>query len=663
MMRVRLDGLTREWWLLGLVATALALLIVIGEGTRRFDTMLYDGLVRLDRHRPGSDILLVAIDNSSLETVGRWPWPREVHAQLIDAVARAHPKAVAYDVLFLEPAPGDAALGRAIASGPVFLPLLLARPGSDGRRFDLKRPPAVLRQAAAGMGHVGIAPDSDGVVRHMRLWDGDARQALPHLMLNLDRTIVRVDSRDAMPRHRAPLLLPLMPTGSYPTISAAAVLRGQVPPEVFRNRIVLVGATAPGLGDWHAAATPDGVGGMAGVELQANLLDALRENRMIDEAGPGPITAVTLIALWALLLALRALSPNCALLALLAIVLGVLGLSMAVLHAWHIWLPPGAALLMLFVVYPVWGWRRLVVMSRFVTDELERLQRAPGSIQPVPQGGLSVDPVTRQSLLLRNAITTLRTAQRQREELVQFLSHDMRSPQASIIAVLENAGAGDMSSELAARIEAYARRTLALADGFVQLARAEVQSYRMEQVNLSDIVLEALDDVWPLVRQNGLTASIVGEDECLVVTGDRVLLSRVFINLLGNAVNHSPRGGRIEVALSRSIRDAKPTATCTITDQGPGVAEEQRPRLFERFGVNAMGPKGAPPSAGLGLSFVHTVILRHGGTVWYEDARAGGARFGIGLDLAPRARGKSPAGRWPISGARRRLFNDTGAQS
>jgi CHASE2 domain-containing sensor protein len=85
---------------------------------------------------PLDDIVIIAIDNPSLQTLGRWPWPRTLHADLLNTLAQAKPKAIAYDVLFVEPdadPKADVALGTAMkAAGPVFLPLLIEVPPRQG---------------------------------------------------------------------------------------------------------------------------------------------------------------------------------------------------------------------------------------------------------------------------------------------------------------------------------------------------------------------------------------------------------------------------------------------------------------------------------------------------------------------------------------------------
>src|SRR5690606_33535824 len=129
-------------------------------------------------------------------------------------------------------------------------------------------------------------------------------------------------------------------------------------------------------------------------------------------------------------------------------------------------------------------------------------------------------------------------------------SHDMRSPQASILALLAEGRGQGISQGAVQRVEAYARRTLALADNFVNLARAESERYTLEIVNFSDILLDAVDDLWPQSRARSIAVQAQGcEDEHLVLA-DRTLLTRALINLIDNAIKYSEPSTRIECAVA-----------------------------------------------------------------------------------------------------------------
>lgn len=613
--------LLSEWWIIAAATMLAAILLTYYQTTRPLDSLLLDALKSYDAPAPDPRILLVTIDDESLHKIGPWPWPRTTHAQLIGTLASGRPKAIGYDVLFAEPMTGDTELTRALAGpAPVFLPLGFDIPGHNGHSFDLIRPPADLMRAAAGIGHVNLTADSDSVVRRVRLWDGDEATRIPQLMLLLSQSITgEAASASTSARSMTPRIIPFARTaGFYPSVSASAVLHGELPPEVVRNRILLVGATATGLNDWHPTSAYGRNGTISGVELQASLLDALLHNRLMRDGTLLERILISLLPPFLLLVALRRLMPHTLLVTILVIVIADLLLCGVALTLWRIWLSPVTGIMLLAILYPLWGWRRLAAVSRFMISELEQLQASnPLSLQPAPRPS-SVDPVTRQLILLRGTAAAMRDIQRQRESLLQFLTHDMRAPQSSIVAALRTASREDISPRLSERIEGYAQRTLDLAEGFVHLARADSLAYQTDSIDLSSIVLDAIDDVWPLLQQKRLSCEArYDETGSFVADGDAGLLFRVVVNILQNAIRHSPIAGEISCVLGIATIDGIEMVVCAIADDGPGVPVEKRPLLFGRF-ASSDGSRGGQPSVGLGLAFAATVIGRHGGHIWYE---------------------------------------------
>lgn len=753
MRRTGQRRLAVEWWLVALLSSALALFLVQDRSTRRLDTLLYDLVLQLDRSDPDPRILIVAIDDHSTREVGAWPWPRDVQAALIDKLAEARPAAIAYDVLLLNPKPGDAELGRAMAGAPVAVPLLMRAPGTNGAPFDVVPPVAEVRDAADRIGHVNLMVDADGKVRRARLVAGDERGRWLHLMVLMHRAVD--PSADLPGGGEKPVLIPFAgPAGHFPTIGASSVLRGDVPAELLRGRLVLVGATAEGLGDRYATGggNPDGI--LPGIEVQAHLLDGLLSGRMIGETGAWARAAFALMPLWILLIALRFMQPW----ALVGLIGGLVALLLAAtvgaLLGLRLWLTPVPGLAALAIVYPLWGWRRLAAANSYMIEELERFRAEPDVLAPASPLPSAPDPVSRQMALLNDAIgqsrdlrrfvteslrqlpdgvfvadrdgkivlanaeaealadelrlaadertlpafyarlqpipategrletegsdpptwppsdtssryrarsatgrcfeirvaprrsaqgellgwiarttdiTSLWDAQRQREDMLQFLSHDMRSPQASILALLSDAEGRRIDRRIAGRIGDHARRTIALAEGFVQLARAESLPYEPEPVNVADVLIDALDQLWPRIEAKGLNVELAGEDASLFAAGERSLLTRAAVNLIDNAVYHSPPASRLGCSIEVIEEERGAVVVCKIADEGPGIAPDHLATLFERF-RQAPG-KGQGNGVGLGLAQVHTVASRHGGWVRCESRIGRGSTFLFGLPL------------------------------
>ena len=148
-----------EW---GLVATLSALLVgwmaltPVADGA---DHLVYDALMRAEAGPADENIVIIAIDDRSLEALGQWPWPRDLHARLIDRLTQAGAGPVAYDVLFTEASPQDDALAAALArNGKVRLPVVLDAPGLNGAAFREDAPAPILTETAAGLGLADGAP-------------------------------------------------------------------------------------------------------------------------------------------------------------------------------------------------------------------------------------------------------------------------------------------------------------------------------------------------------------------------------------------------------------------------------------------------------------------------------------------------------------------------
>jgi CHASE2 domain-containing sensor protein/signal transduction histidine kinase len=233
-------------------------------------------------------------------------------------------------------------------------------------------------------------------------------------------------------------------------------------------------------------------------------------------------------------------------------------------------------------------------------------------------------------------ITELKAASAQREQIIQLLSHDMRAPQSSILALLETTPGSAIPQDLKQRLAGYARRTLALAGNFVHLARAGSNALSFQVVDLADVLIEAADELWPLAKRAGIRIDVETDGREHLVLGERDLLTRALVNLLDNAVKYSPAGSRVACTLARGRRGA---AVVTVADQGSGMSADQVRRLFQPFQRFATGA-GAPGGVGLGLSLVAQVVARHQGTITCRSAPGEGAAFTV--SLPPFRAGRAP---------------------
>src|SRR5471030_2451219 len=114
-----------EWLLVAFLGVGTIVLGSVWRLTESVDGLAYDHLLSLRALPVTQDIVVVEIDDASVAKFGRWPWPRSIHARLLDELAKAKPLAVVYDVLFIEPSRDNSILAKALAISPTYLPILL----------------------------------------------------------------------------------------------------------------------------------------------------------------------------------------------------------------------------------------------------------------------------------------------------------------------------------------------------------------------------------------------------------------------------------------------------------------------------------------------------------------------------------------------------------
>ncbi|KAF1024749.1 MAG: hypothetical protein GAK37_03036 [Pseudomonas sp.] len=365
-------GLVREWLWVSLLLLPITAYLSMSPGLA-LNNLLYDNLRRLAPLPVDPRILLVTIDDRSLKELGQWPWSRRVHADLLDRLGAAGPAAILFDVIFSEPArepANDERLAQAIChAGNVLLPLIREDTANRDRPVTQILPVQPLRNCARGVGHINVEADSDGIVRSLYLREGPPQNMTPQLAwLAYELS----GQSAAMPGLAGPALsgewqrenairIPFIAThAGFPSVPYVSVLRGDVPAELLRDRLILIGATAPGMGDRYVTPLSASIGTTPGVEIQANILNGLLQQRSIVELSTWK-AALLATVLVVLLLGLLLLRPRYALWLTLACMGAALMGSWGLLRL-GIWWSPAAGLIGMLLSYLIWSWRRLSVV-------------------------------------------------------------------------------------------------------------------------------------------------------------------------------------------------------------------------------------------------------------------------------------------------------------
>ena len=292
---------------------------------------------------------------------------------------------------------------------------------------------------------------------------------------------------------------------------------------------------------------------------------------------------------------------------------------------------------------------------------LRPLDRMGHVAEEIAGGDLSrrVTPATprtevgRLGLALNGMLVTIEQAFADRraseDRLRRFLadaSHELRTPLASIrgYAELFRLGAASDPEDLAKameRIEAEAARMGILVEELLMLARLdELPETRTEPVQLAELAERAVADARAIAPER----AIAMDGEAPPVAGDPDQLHQVLVNLLRNAISHTPAGTPIEVGLARDGE----RAVLTVRDHGPGLPDGVADRIFERFWRSDPGRSRGRGGAGLGLAIVQGIVHAHDGEVHAANAPGGGAVFSVLLPLAglggADADGRPPSG-------------------
>lgn len=263
--------------------------------------------------------------------------------------------------------------------------------------------------------------------------------------------------------------------------------------------------------------------------------------------------------------------------------------------------------------------------------------RDPSRRMPVPAADDEIGELaqTMDGMLesLDEARTERERAFERQREFVADASHELRTPLTSVQANLELLQASlDGDDEDRHAVDSAlgsTRRMSRLVSDLLLLARADAgrRSARTE-TDLSEVAEAALREVEPLAEGRALRSSL---DERLVVDGNPDELHRLVLNLLENAVRHTPPGSAVELAVRRD----GDRAVVEVSDDGPGIPDEIGDQVFDRF-VRGEGPADTAvrSGSGLGLAIVRAVALSHGGSVEAGRSSAGGADFKVQIPLS-----------------------------
>ncbi|MBN1230437.1 MAG: HAMP domain-containing protein [Anaerolineales bacterium] len=270
-----------------------------------------------------------------------------------------------------------------------------------------------------------------------------------------------------------------------------------------------------------------------------------------------------------------------------------------------------------------------------MTETALKITHADDLSMRIPQQGSEGDEIGKLILAFNQTLERLEDLFNTQRRFLTDVGHELRTPLTVIkgnVGVMRKENKGD--EELLNTIENEIDRLTRLVENLLLLARAESGKLPLDSrpVDLDTVLLEVFQQV-SILATNKKEIQI-GEFDQVQIIGDRDRIKQVFLNLTSNAVKYTQAGGKILVSLSKIEGWAK----FVVTDNGPGIAPQDLPHIFERF-YRAEKSRSRDPKDekgfGLGLSIAYWIVRNHGGRIEVASTIGEGTTFSVWLPVKP----------------------------
>ncbi len=243
-------------------------------------------------------------------------------------------------------------------------------------------------------------------------------------------------------------------------------------------------------------------------------------------------------------------------------------------------------------------------------------------------------------LVILQDLTQVRHLQTVRRDFISNLSHELRTPLASLRAVMDTLHDGALDDPPAA--QRFLKRAAGEVDTMTQMVEELLELSRIEsgrvplrlkQTAVSDLVLPPLDRLSPQAQRADIDLRIDLPANLPLVLADSVRVQQVITNLVHNAIKFTPNG-RITISAQLNHKKARGQVTISVADTGTGIANEDLPRIFERFYKSDRARTRGQGGTGLGLAIARHIVERHNGRIWVQSKEGKGSTFYFSLPIA-----------------------------
>ena len=294
------------------------------------------------------------------------------------------------------------------------------------------------------------------------------------------------------------------------------------------------------------------------------------------------------------------------------------------------------ALSVLFLIFVVIVGYRIIKNAfkpvKQISDTALKIKRSKDFSNRIELEDSNDDEIHKMASTFNEMLDTVEEVFIHEKQFSSDVSHELRTPITVILAqsdyALQYSDTFEEAKESLEVINRHAKRMTNLINQIMELSKLERQKeIEKEKINLSNIVLQLLDDYKPLLESKNLNL-VYNVEKDLRIQGNKIMLERVFLNILMNAVKFTKTN--IEVSLTREDK----TAVLKIRDDGIGISEENKKFIWERFfQVNDSRNKEENKGSGLGLSMVKKIVDLHSATIDLESELEQGTCFTIKFNM------------------------------
>jgi len=446
-----LPGTVREWLILSGFLVVLSLALNHWSVLRRADLLFFDAVAPLLQRPAAKKIVLIAIDDATLNALGGWPLRRSIYAEVLDRLTDADVAAVALDVAMtqkgrIEPGGDERLVDAMKRNGRVVTPVLST---SINGTINPLLPVASIAAASYATGEANAYPDADGVVRRFQLIEGRPGLVYPHMSLLLLRASGlnpaacrdRPEQQSSKWSGACPRYLPIGRQRPYQVVSLIDVLQRRVPLSSLNGAIAIIGPTSSVAGARIAGPVAHRYP-LTGVEFLATATNGLASGSLIRPVSADLQLLFNLCVLPLLCASLLMLGPRASLLACVLLAAGTCVVTLVLLMTAQAFVFPSAAVAACCVAYPIWSWRRQEALLRYLGLEAARVMVEPSLPDEPPIHRTALDPVRRRVMVMKMMVSRMRRYR-------QFISDWVDSlPEATLVA--SSSGAVVMANQKAA---------------------------------------------------------------------------------------------------------------------------------------------------------------------------------------------------------------------